>query len=700
VFILFGGFSKAKYIFYKNNKMENTISKTNFKKGSRIPRFPFNLIFKSVIACAFILTAAIQSPLQAQETEFTKPSWWFGIAGGANVNFHRGSTYQLNSAFTPLATFHDGFGVGLYVAPLIEFHRPDTRLGFMLQAGYDSRKGVFEQVFTPCNCPADLSTDLSYITVEPSLRLAPFKSDFYLYAGPRIAFNLAKSFTYEQGISADYPNVPAEPSVTGDFSHINKIIYSMQIGAGYDIHLSSQNKQNQSVLSPFVSFQPYFGQEPRSIETWNLTTLRVGAALKFGRGSKIPAKVVIPVQVIVPEPDVKFTVNSPENIPVERRVRETFPLLNYVFFDTGSTEIPRRYVSLRKDQVPAFREDQLEEFAPLELKERSSRGMIVYYNVLNILGDRMVKNPTSSINLVGSSEKGPQDGRLMAESVKQYLVNIFEINASRISIEGRDKPKLPSEKPGGTRELDLLRQEDRRVTIESGSPALLMEFRSGPDAPLKPVEFVAVQEAPLDSYVTFNVEGAKEALSSWSLEIRDDKGVLQEFGPYTLETVSIPGKSIMGTRPQGNFNVTMAGVTKSGKTVKKSVPVKMNLWSPPANQEMMRFSSIYEFNDSKAISIYEKYLTEIVAPKIPSGGSVQIRGYTDTIGDEANNQRLSLERANDVRKILESGLAKAGRSGVKFLVYGLGEDQYLSPFDNKLPEERFYNRTVIIDILP
>jgi hypothetical protein len=42
----------------------------------------------------------------------------------------------------------------------------------MLQAGYDSRKGDFDQVITACDCPADLSTDLSYITVEPSLRFA------------------------------------------------------------------------------------------------------------------------------------------------------------------------------------------------------------------------------------------------------------------------------------------------------------------------------------------------------------------------------------------------------------------------------------------------------------------------------------------------------------------------------------------------
>jgi hypothetical protein len=36
--------------------------------------------------------------------------------------------------------------------------------------------------------------------------------------------------------------------------------------------------------------------------------------------------------------------------------------------------------------------------------------MTVYYNILNILGDRMQKNPNATISLVGSSEQGPADG--------------------------------------------------------------------------------------------------------------------------------------------------------------------------------------------------------------------------------------------------------------------------------------------------
>src|ERR1035437_6302254 len=272
-------------------------SRTSFNKGSRSAWSLYGLTVKSLIISTLIFTG-IQSSLQAQEVQFSKPSWYFGVAGGANFNFYRGTTQQLNSVYTTPAAFHDGSGTGLYIAPLIEYHRPDTRLGLMLQVGYDSRKGTFKEVMTPCNCPADLKADLSYITVEPSLRFAPFRSNFYLYAGPRFAFNVDKSFIYTQGVNPDVPGQIANPAVHGDFSSIHQSLISMQIGAGVDLPLSTKYNRTQAMLSPFVAFQPYFGQDPRSIESLTVTTLRAGIALKFGRGHKIevPAEVIAPVK--------------------------------------------------------------------------------------------------------------------------------------------------------------------------------------------------------------------------------------------------------------------------------------------------------------------------------------------------------------------------------------------------------------------
>jgi len=640
---------------------------------------------------------------KAQEIKRPQPKIWLGVSGAANYNMYTGTTQTLNSLIKAPAAFHEGSGLTPYGSILLEY-RPNPILGFMLNVGYDNRGGSFTETVSPCNCPEDLTTPLSYATVEPSIRITPFGSGLYLFVGGAYSYNINKSFTYTFDVDPENQF----NTVKGDFSDINQNVFSAQAGLGYDIPLSSKSSANQVSLSPFISYHPYFGQHPRSIESWSLSTARAGIAIKFGKTKPIPVEEITPIApvaaiaVVVPVevPDVKFSVHSPENIPVERRVRETFPIRNYVFFDLGSTEIPERYVLLRKNQVAEFKEDQLEVFTPKDFSGRSKREMTAYYNILNILGDRMSKNPSTTIKLIGASENGPDEGRIMAESVKKYLVDIFGIDASRIAIEGRDKPKLPSEQPGASQDLVLLRQGDRRVSIESSSPVLLMEFQSGEEAPLKPVEINAVQQAPIDSYVTFNVDGADEAFSSWSLEISDVDGKMQKFGPYDQEQVSIPGKSILGNNTEGNYKVTMVGTTKNGDTVKKEDRVHMNLWTPATDEQGMRFSVLYGFDESKSIGIYEKYLTDVVTPKIPKNGTVIIHGYTDITGDAAYNEQLSMARANDVKGIMKAELERKGRTDVKFETYGFGEDEQVSPFENKLPEQRFYNRTVIIDIIP
>lgn len=649
------------------------------------------LAIKALVLGALLL-ASIQG-LQAQDTQaqYSKPNWWFGIAGGVNFNFFGGSTQQMNDGLRAPTAFHDGYGVGMYIAPLVEYHFPDSRFGVMFQAGFDGRKGRFDQVTTPCDCPQRMTTNLSYITLEPSLRFAPFKGNLYLYAGPRWAVNMDKEFDYQLGTNPAIPGQEEPAGVKGNMSHVRETIISGQIGAGYDIPISSRNNMTQFVLSPFVSYHPYFGQDPRSVETWNVSTVRAGIALKFGQGHRVDGATA--------DGASQFTISSPSNGPESRRSSEIFPLRNYVFFNLGSTAIPSRYELLRKDQVADFKEDQLE-VKPQNLAGRSQRQLDVYYNVLNILGDRMNKNPSANITLVGSSEKGPDDGKLMAEAIKTYLVNVFSISPARISVQGRTKPVNPSEQPGGTLELGLLREGDRRVSIESNSPVLLMEYQSGPTAPLRPVVIAASQIAPPESYVVFDNKGAKAAFSSWTLELKDEKGKVQTFGPYTEDSASIPGNLILGTRPSRDYKAKMIGVTKSGKLSEKEANVHVVLWTPATAEAGVRYSIIYDFNESKATSIYEKYLSEIVMPKIPVGGKVIIHGHTDVIGDTDYNQRLSIARADDVKSILTNSLKKAGRKDVKFETSGSGENESAAPFENKFPEERFYNRTVIVDIIP
>lgn len=641
----------------------------------------------------FIALVSLLFPtfVKAQDTTYSNPSWWFGAAIGTNVNFYRGATENLNETFSPPTTFHNGIGMALFVAPLVEYHRPNSYWGFMFQAGYDNRSGDFNEALTPCNCPADLTTKLSYLTFEPSLRLAPFKSNYYLFGGPRLAFNLDKSFVYEQKINPDYPAQIQNPDVIGDFSSIEKTIVSMQIGMGYDFEVSAPTRKTKFVISPFLSFQPYFGQNPRSIETWNMTTVRAGVAFKFGAGKKME-------QVTIKDGEVQFSIVQPEQLLVENRIREFFPIRNYIFFNVGSTEIPSRYVLLDSDQVKEFKEDQVQFAALKNNSGRSERQMLVYYNVINILGDRMQKNPSSTINLVGSSAEGHVNGLAMAQTVKKYLVDVFGVGDARISVEGRTKPEIPSEQPGGTSELVLLREGDQRVTIESVSPELLMEFQSG-DAPLKPIEIYTKPSISRTDDITINVANAKTVLRSWSIELKDENDKTNTFGPFTEDKVILSRNLILNNQKQGKFKVKLVGITINENTIVKENVVTIMPYIAPKINESLRFSVIYEFNESKSISIYETYLTEIVAKKIPIGGKVIIKGFTDSIGDDKYNQKLSLARANDVKHILENSLAKVGRFDVKFQVNGYGENPDYLLFENKFPEERFYNRTVIIDVL-
>lgn len=206
----------------KNFKIKRQMNtKINLNRESHTMWALSNLM-KLLLISTFILIG-FQSPVEAQEAQeaqYETPTWRFGLAGAANANYYQGTTQRLTTNLITLQPFGHGNGVGLFLAPTIEYQRPESVFGFMLQAGFDSRRGTFDEVTSPCNCPLDLSTELSYITVEPSIRVAPFRSNFYLYAGPRLAFGLNESFEYNKGVNPDFPNSSEPLNVNDDFSEM------------------------------------------------------------------------------------------------------------------------------------------------------------------------------------------------------------------------------------------------------------------------------------------------------------------------------------------------------------------------------------------------------------------------------------------------------------------------------------------------
>jgi outer membrane protein OmpA-like peptidoglycan-associated protein len=645
---------------------------------------PTNKIIRKLAIC-FLMAAFSCATVNAQTTQ---PTWWFGVSGAANFNFYGGTTQQLTNSLIVPTAFHRGQGVRPYGSVLVEY-RPAGIWGLMLNVGYDGRGGKFNNEVAPCNCLATLKTEPTYVSIEPALRISVPSTGLYFFVGPRIGLGLSRDFSYTQ---VNQPNTNAQ------LSNMHKTVFSGQVGLGYDIQVSSANSTTKVSISPFVSFQPYFGQEPRNIESWTITTARAGIALKFGKAHRIEAKQVqAPIAVVMTAPvhDFILDVRGPKTIPVRREVSETLPLLNAVFFDESSTEIPNRYVLLSKDQATNFKEGQLQQEPAVNMPGRSAAQLNVYHNILNILGDRMRSNPGTVIVLNGASAKGPKEGRVFAESVKSYLVTVFGIDGSRISVQGSFKPHPPSEKPGGTKDLALLAAENRRVDIESTSPELLMELGGGM---MRSVQMNAMQEDPLDSHVVFTVDSARQLLKSWSIDVTASNGTVQHYGPYTRDHESVSAKTILGGSPDGDYKITMLGETNNGTAIKKESSIHL-VRQDDIIVKGVRYSIVFSFDRATTIASYNNFLTNTVSPLITDGSTVIIHGHTDIIGEEVYNQKLSDSRAQQTQQVIEHALAASGKSNVKFETLGYGKDASHSPFENNLPEERFYNRTVIIDII-
>ena len=383
------------------------------------------------------------------------------------------------------------------------------------------------------------------------------------------------------------------------------------------------------LLSPFVSFHPYFGQDVRTIESWSNTTVRAGLALKFGAAKKLPVVTVPPAQA--PMAEISFSVRAPKTILVKRVVSETLPLLNYVFFDEGSTAIPSRYHLISSATAVNFKEQQLQAEQPENSTGRAARQLNVYYNVLNIVGDRMRVNPGASITLSGASLAGPTEGKAFADAIKKYLVTVFAIDKSRISTNGRTKPANPSEQPGGNKELALLREGDRRVDIQSNSHDLMMEVGGGM---MKPVVFNATQSDPMDSYLLFNVAKATEVLQSYTIDLTDQNGQVTHYGPFTKNQESVLGKTVLGNNKSGDYKVALTGITKLGTTIRKEATVHIDSQEEQL-EKGMRYSILFNFNRSFTVATYSKFLKDVVVPLIADYSTVIIHGHTDVIGTDA-----------------------------------------------------------------
>lgn len=77
---------------------------------------------------------------------------------------------------------------------------------------------------------------------------------------------------------------------------------------------------------------------------------------------------------------------------------------------------------------------------------------------------------------------------------------------------------------------------------------------------------------------------------------------------------------------------------------------------------------------------------------------VLIQGFTDEMGDPTHNDVLSKTRADNVRTELEGVLRTERVDPAGLDIHSQGRGSHDLPYDNRLPEGRFFSRTVNITI--
>ena len=187
-------------------------------------------------------------------------------------------------------------------------------------------------------------------------------------------------------------------------------------------------------------------------------------------------------------------------------------------------------------------------------------------------------------------------------------------------------------------------------------------------------------------------------LKSWTVKLTDENGSTQNYGPYTGQQESVAGNTILGNRNSGKYRVVMSGQTSDGVEMKRESTLTLNRTAEMTEEEALRYSILFDFDQSNTVATYEKFLTDVVSPRIDDNSKVIIHGHTDIIGSEEYNMTLSKQRASETARILSNAVKSSGKNSVRFETDAFGMDTNKAPFENKLPEERFYNRTVVIDI--
>lgn len=381
----------------------------------------------------------------------------------------------------------------------------------------------------------------------------------------------------------------------------------------------------------------------------------------------------------------KHIVNNKYSFAIEEILTtQDQPLLNYIFFEKGSSAIDKRYNQLQSGNTENFDTDI-----------KSWTTFDTYYNMLNIVGKRMQLDTNYTLNIEGCNDDNSYEEKgnyklstARAEVVKNYLKKNWQIKDNRLKITAKGLPENPSLGKGET----LKMQENRRTELIPNDISLF-----------DPISLET------RTYTT-NIEKIKLAAKIFSAETISNYIIIVSCGEEVVFSKSVDNPKlednviiineewdnlIVPKEKKNEYKIFIAAVDKNMryKSFKLSFPVYF--YNAEELIKIGRDRQIYKYNlilfDFKTASVGNRNsrIIQKINEKIVPDAKVTIIGYTDITGKEKFNEKLAIQRAEATKEALKLEKAIIQSS-----------DNSTQLYDNTLPEGRFYSRTVEIIVTP
>jgi outer membrane protein OmpA-like peptidoglycan-associated protein len=379
---------------------------------------------------------------------------------------------------------------------------------------------------------------------------------------------------------------------------------------------------------------------------------------------------------------------APASLTIEEvKTIDASPMLGHIYFPKGTSELPAQYVRLGGPETATFDEHRFRD--TLEK----------YYQVLNIIGKRLIDHPEATITLTGCNDNiGVEKGNLKlstarAETVRDYLQLGWGIAPERFLIEARSLPKMPS-----TSRLEEGQADNRRVEINSDNPVILDLIRST-------YLTTRIDTATLTLHPVIS---AAHGVGRWTIAVSNGR---QKLGELIGE--GVPPAEINVPLSIGNLNeLAAAGDIMVGMVVQDRKGQELSMTASPIKVNFLQTSQLlaqkqeyriqekyalilFDF-DSDAIDARNQEIVDTIVARINDlpQATVDIVGHTDNIGKEDYNMKLSERRALAIYKLLTAAYGEDPGDRISHRGVGLSNPLY----DNTTSEARAFNRTVTITL--